>query len=139
MFDISQECGLDTEGLRLISELSKLRRRGALGNHSVATFLSVILLLKDSTTVAEPVSLLPAGRKSPPPKLLSSDDEGSPPTIPSTLRSIPHFYPSLPPKHTYLRTPVRIPAPLCIRASFIVFAIAVPTKEAGPAIIREET
>ena len=30
MFDISQECGLDTDGLRLTSELSKLRRRGKL-------------------------------------------------------------------------------------------------------------
>jgi len=70
----------------LTSELSKLRRRG-------------------STAVVEPLSLLPTGRKSPPPKLLSSDDEASPPTIPSTLRSIPHFYPNLPPKHTYLRTP----------------------------------
>ena len=30
MFDISQECGLDTEGLQLTSELSKLRRRGTL-------------------------------------------------------------------------------------------------------------
>ena len=30
MFDISEECGLDTESLRLTSELSKLRRRGTL-------------------------------------------------------------------------------------------------------------
>ncbi|KAH9007046.1 hypothetical protein EDB86DRAFT_3034882 [Lactarius hatsudake] len=86
MFDICQECGLETEDLRITSELSKLRRRGP-------------------TSITEPVSLLPAGRRSPPPKLLSSDDESSPPTIPSSLRSIPHFYPNLPPKHTYLRTP----------------------------------
>ncbi|KAI9448259.1 hypothetical protein H4582DRAFT_2068782 [Lactarius indigo] len=88
MFDICQECGLETEDLRITSELSKLRRRGP-------------------TSIAEPVSLLPAGRRSPPPKLLSSDDESSPPTIPSSLRSIPHFYPNLPPKHTYLRTPAK--------------------------------
>jgi transcription initiation factor TFIID subunit 8 len=30
MLDISQECGLETDGLRLTSELSKLRRRGML-------------------------------------------------------------------------------------------------------------
>ena len=30
MFDISEECGLDTDSLRLTSELSKLRRRGTL-------------------------------------------------------------------------------------------------------------
>ena len=72
-------------------------------------FLSLLRVhFKDSTAVNESLSLLPAGRKSPPPKLLSSDDEGSPPTVPSTLRSIPHFHPNLPPKHTYLRTPVRV-------------------------------
>ncbi|KAI0307381.1 hypothetical protein B0F90DRAFT_1946323, partial [Multifurca ochricompacta] len=87
MFDITQEYGLETEDLRLTSELSKLRCRGA------------------AVVVAEPVSLLPAGRRSSPPKLLPSDDESSPPALPSTLRSIPHFYPNLPPKHTYLRTP----------------------------------
>ncbi|KAH9999383.1 hypothetical protein BJV77DRAFT_1064288 [Russula vinacea] len=86
MFDISQESGLETDSLRLTSELSKLRRRG-------------------STTINESMTLLPAERRSPPPKLLSSDDESSPPTMPSTLRSIPHFCPNLPPKHTYLRTP----------------------------------
>jgi len=75
----------------------------------VILLLSLLrVYLKDSTTVNESLTLLPAGRKSPLPKLLSSDDEGSPPTIPSTLRSIPHFYPNLPPKHTYLRTPVRV-------------------------------
>ncbi|KAI9507696.1 hypothetical protein F5148DRAFT_1276087 [Russula earlei] len=86
MFDISHQCGLDTDDLRLTSELSKWRRRA-------------------STTINESMALLHAERKSPPPKLLSSDDEGSPPSIPNTLRTIPHFYPTLPPKHTYLRTP----------------------------------
>jgi len=86
MYDICQESGLETEDLRITSELSKLRRRGP-------------------TSITEPVSLLPSGRRSPPPKLLSSDDESSPPMVPSSLRSIPHFYPNLPPKHTYLRTP----------------------------------
>ncbi|KAI0003030.1 hypothetical protein BJV74DRAFT_713742, partial [Russula compacta] len=94
MFDMCQESGLETDSLRLTSELSKLRRRGTLDG-----------CFKGPTTTNETVALLPAGRKSPPPKLLPSDEESSPPTIPSTLRSIPHFYPSLPPKHTYLRTP----------------------------------
>ncbi|KAI0269205.1 hypothetical protein BC834DRAFT_865283 [Gloeopeniophorella convolvens] len=86
MLDICQDCEIDVEDLRLTSELSKLRRRG-------------------STFPTEPVALLHSDRKSPSPRLLSSDDEGSPPTVPSTLRSIPHYYPNLPPKHTYLRTP----------------------------------
>ncbi|KAI0284993.1 hypothetical protein BGY98DRAFT_910261 [Russula aff. rugulosa BPL654] len=79
MFDICQECGLETDSLRLTSELSKLRSRV----HEFA----------------------PSKTQVSPAKLLSSDDESSPPTIPSSLRSIPHFYPNLPPKHTYLRTP----------------------------------
>lgn len=41
------------------------------------------------------------------PELLQSDDEGSTPTIPTTLRQIPSNFPPLPPKHTYLKTPVR--------------------------------
>ena len=71
--------------------------------------LLLTVSLKGPISITEPVSLLPSGRRSPPPKLLSSDDESSPPTVPTSLRSIPHFYPNLPPKHTYLRTPVRIP------------------------------
>ncbi|KAI0316987.1 hypothetical protein OF83DRAFT_1059435 [Amylostereum chailletii] len=46
----------------------------------------------------------PSAHKSPP-KLLDSDDEDTTSQIPSTLRALPHFYPALPPKHTYLRTP----------------------------------
>lgn len=53
------------------------------------------------------ITLLPPPPRSPSPELLSSDDEGVPPTIPMTLRPLPHYAPPLPPKHTYLRTPVR--------------------------------
>ncbi|TFY69450.1 hypothetical protein EVG20_g3164 [Dentipellis fragilis] len=52
-----------------------------------------------------PLQLIPASQESPLPKMLSSEDEGSQPTVPATLRTIPHYYPPLPPKHTYLRTP----------------------------------
>lgn len=54
------------------------------------------------------MQLLPPPSRSPSPELLSSDDEGVPPTIPMTLRPLPHYVPPLPPKHTYLRTPVRL-------------------------------
>ncbi|KIM67871.1 hypothetical protein SCLCIDRAFT_106764 [Scleroderma citrinum Foug A] len=43
------------------------------------------------------------------PELLQSDDEGSTPTIPTTLRQIPSNFPPLPPKHTYLKTPASPP------------------------------
>ncbi|RDX53223.1 hypothetical protein OH76DRAFT_1399852 [Lentinus brumalis] len=52
------------------------------------------------------IQLLPPPSRSPSPELLSSDDEGVPPTIPVTLRPLPHYVPPLPPKHTYLRTPI---------------------------------
>ncbi|RPD74346.1 hypothetical protein L226DRAFT_560599 [Lentinus tigrinus ALCF2SS1-7] len=52
------------------------------------------------------MQLLPPPSRSPSPELLSSDDEGAPPTIPMTLRPLPHYVPPLPPKHTYLRTPI---------------------------------
>ncbi|KAI0771931.1 hypothetical protein BD413DRAFT_604070 [Trametes elegans] len=51
------------------------------------------------------ILLLPPSR-SPSPELLSSDDENAPPAIPMTLRPLPHYVPPLPPKHTYLRTPI---------------------------------
>ncbi|KAI0637877.1 hypothetical protein C8Q77DRAFT_1153577 [Trametes polyzona] len=53
--------------------------------------------------------LLPPPSRSPSPELLSSDDENAPPAIPMTLRPLPHYVPPLPPKHTYLRTPISPP------------------------------
>ncbi|OCH93549.1 hypothetical protein OBBRIDRAFT_790074 [Obba rivulosa] len=55
------------------------------------------------------IILLPPPSREPSPELLSSDEEGAPPTIPATLRSLPHYIPALPPKHTYLRTPIAPP------------------------------
>jgi hypothetical protein len=106
-------------------------------NYIVALPRRLRICFKGSTTVNESLALLPAERKSPPPKLLSSDDESSPPTIPSTLRSIPHFYPSLPPKHTYLRTPVCIPILLHLHLSH-PNATAFTTKETSVAVFGEE-
>ncbi|GLB33566.1 putative transcription factor TFIID complex subunit 8 C-term [Lyophyllum shimeji] len=54
-------------------------------------------------------TLLAAPPCPPSPKLLPSDDEGTPITIPPTLRMLPHHIPTLPPKHTYLRTPASPP------------------------------
>ncbi|KAI0370204.1 hypothetical protein BV20DRAFT_966828 [Pilatotrama ljubarskyi] len=56
-----------------------------------------------------PMLLLPPPSRSPSPELLSSDDENAPPAIPMTLRPLPHYVPPLPPKHTYLRTPISPP------------------------------
>ncbi|KIM45841.1 hypothetical protein M413DRAFT_440888 [Hebeloma cylindrosporum] len=56
-----------------------------------------------------PATLLPPRSRSPSPELLGSDDEDAPSTVPTTLRNLPEYFPSLPPKHTYLQTPASPP------------------------------
>ncbi|KAF8626766.1 hypothetical protein AX15_004699 [Amanita polypyramis BW_CC] len=68
-------------------------------------------LNKKRYTVPQPhvPTLLPARPCSPAPELLPSDDEETGPTIPPTLSGLPKYFPELPPKHTYLRTPASPP------------------------------
>ena len=56
----------------------------------------------------EATALVPPPSRSPSPELLPSDDEDQP-LIPMTLRGHLQYMPRLPPKHTYLRTPVSAP------------------------------
>jgi len=53
-----------------------------------------------------PTKLTFSASRSSSPDLLASDDESGPPIIPTTLRGLPPYFPQLPPKHTYLQTPV---------------------------------
>ena len=53
-----------------------------------------------------PMTLLAPPSRSPSPELLASDDEDASSMIPTTLKSLPSYFPDLPPKHTYLQTPV---------------------------------
>ncbi|KAF5388266.1 hypothetical protein D9615_000173 [Tricholomella constricta] len=64
---------------------------------------------KTNVAAVHAPTLLPPPSRSPSPDLLPSDDEGAPITIPSTLRTLPSYFPTLPPKHTYLRTPASPP------------------------------
>ncbi|KAG5646434.1 hypothetical protein DXG03_003484 [Asterophora parasitica] len=59
--------------------------------------------------VLQAPTLQPPPSRSPSPDMLPSDDEGAPITIPQTLRALPSYFPTLPPKHTYLRTPASPP------------------------------
>ncbi|KAI0068988.1 hypothetical protein BV25DRAFT_1783960, partial [Artomyces pyxidatus] len=88
LLEACDECGLELEDLQLVAQLSKLRKKDAVNAVS-----------------AKPLTLVLAPPRAPPPKLLDSDDEDGSTAVPTTLRTIPHYYPSLPPKHTYLRTP----------------------------------
>jgi len=54
------------------------------------------------------IHLLPPKSRSPSPDLLNSDDEDTAPTVPQTLRMLPSHFPPLPPKHTYMKTPVNL-------------------------------
>ncbi|KZT72658.1 hypothetical protein DAEQUDRAFT_762928 [Daedalea quercina L-15889] len=85
----SEEWGLETNALhRFAIQARKKRRHGS------------------------SMELLPPPSRSPSPELLPSDDEDAVPIVPATLRQLPwneRYLPALPPKHTYLRTPVAIP------------------------------
>lgn len=56
-----------------------------------------------------PITLVAPSSRSPSPELLASDDEDASSTIPTTLKSLPSYFPDLPPKHTYLQTPASPP------------------------------
>lgn len=86
-----EELGLQTNDLHETEVASRKRKR-------------------ESTNVMEIVPVLVAApSRSPSPELLSSDDEGLSAIIPATLHSHPYYLPPLPPKHTYLRTPIAPP------------------------------
>ncbi|KAI0688555.1 hypothetical protein BC835DRAFT_1443093 [Cytidiella melzeri] len=86
-----EQVGYHTNDLHRVVVASRKRKRGKSHEIEIAA------------------QLVPPPSRSPSPDLLSSDDEGVPPVIPATLRLHPHHLPPLPPKHTYLRTPVPPP------------------------------
>jgi len=75
--------------------------------------------------------LIPPPSRSPSPELLPSEDEGTAIVIPLTLRMLPSYYPSLPPKHTYLMTPVRISLVVRVGIQLDLFVQASPPKRAA--------
>ncbi|KAK7060330.1 hypothetical protein VNI00_001095 [Paramarasmius palmivorus] len=91
--DLLRTCddyGLSTDHLRKVKAKTVKRKR-------------------KSPEIVQPPTLAPPESRSPSPELLPSDDEGIPPVIPTTIRSLPNTYPTLPPKHTYLQTPASPP------------------------------
>ena len=74
--------------------------------------------------------LLPA--PTPPlPRMINVDDDEPGLVIPATLRSIPHYTPALPPKHTYLRTPVWSPCSEYFLFTESIFPQVAPMKKAA--------
>ena len=54
-----------------------------------------------------PLELVKSDSRPNSPELLHSDDEETSAITPTTLSNLPQYFPGLPPKHTYLQTPVR--------------------------------
>ncbi|KZW03941.1 hypothetical protein EXIGLDRAFT_715969 [Exidia glandulosa HHB12029] len=107
MFEaVSEVKGLDIAGMR---RTSKKRKRTKMR----------------STALVTPKS------PSPQPELLGSDDEGTQPPIPMTLRWNPPHIPKLPPKHTYLRNTAPITKPRTQASS------ALDRKLANAALVQE--
>ncbi|KAG7097187.1 hypothetical protein E1B28_004559 [Marasmius oreades] len=91
--DLLRTCddyGISTESLRKVKSKTLRRRRKA-------------------PDMVRPHQLTSLEPRSPSPELLPSDDEETPASIPATIRSLPNVYPALPPKHTYLQTPISPP------------------------------
>ncbi len=105
LLSASEDYNLEPSEIRRLTKKSRKRKRGASSSITFQhpPFQSVFRLV---TGGESPVALLPPPPRPPSPELLSPDEEGVPPSIPVTLRPLPHYVPPLPPKHTYLRTPV---------------------------------
>jgi len=83
------ERDLDLEQLKKVAGGPRGKKRKSSDPHHIQ---AMTLLLPESTP--------------PLPRMINVDDDEPGLVIPATLRSIPHYTPALPPKHTYLRTPV---------------------------------
>ncbi|KZP24603.1 hypothetical protein FIBSPDRAFT_735513 [Athelia psychrophila] len=93
----SQDWQMDPKELRRVGVKSMAKRRKG------ATPLTTSLYPTNAPT------LIPPPPRSPSPDMLNSDDEDTLPIVPSTLRALPNYFPALPAKHTYLRTPISPP------------------------------
>jgi Transcription factor TFIID complex subunit 8 C-term len=87
----------------------------------------------------EATILQPPPSRSPSPDLLPSDDEDVHPAVPNTLRGLPLYMPNLPPKHTYLRTPVGCLISDARPILRYLILTALTTQKSCAPILREET
>jgi transcription initiation factor TFIID subunit 8 len=93
--------GLTTKDLRrTIRKGNRKRKRG------MSSMNSGLGRVSHAVPAARPVTLQNPPDRVPSPTLLPSDDEGALPHLPPTMRYLPPHFPPLPPRHTYLRTPV---------------------------------
>lgn len=101
--------GLEPKDLYRMGQLTKKRRQSESSPPPNTRFLNRLSSYTDNPEMGTTV-LVPPPSRSTSPELLPSDDEGTTPVVPVTLRTLPQNFhlPALPPKHTYLRTPVSV-------------------------------
>lgn len=102
-----EERNVDPEQLKKVASGLRGKKRKSLGSRLLPILLSTRLITPvDSHHIHAATLVLP--EPTPPlPRMINTDEDEPGLVIPATLRSIPHYTPTLPPKHTYLRTPVR--------------------------------
>lgn len=98
-----EDFNLPPKDLYKVKILAKKRKRGT---YYFSIILHPIIHEPGQAFSTGPMTLLAPSSRSPSPELLASDDEDASSTIPTTLKSLPSYFPDLPPKHTYLQTPV---------------------------------
>lgn len=105
----TQDHGLEPKDLYRMGQLTKKRRQSESFSPHNDGLPSNWFANADNPEMGTTV-LVPPPSRSPSPELLPSDDEGTTPVVPVTLRTLPQNFhlPALPPKHTYLRTPVSV-------------------------------
>ena len=90
-------------------------------------------------TKVGPIELVKSISRSSSPELLSSDDEGASAIAPTTLNNLPQYFPGLPPKHTYLQTPVCFLHPnFCSYITLHSLNLGFTSEEGCPAIVGKE-
>ena len=104
-----KERNVDPEQLKKVAGGPRGEKRKSLGVFSLPSVQNAINHIPTDPHHIRTATLLLPEPTPPLPRMINAGDDEPGLVIPATLRSIPHYTPALPPKHTYLRTPVWLP------------------------------
>jgi transcription initiation factor TFIID subunit 8 len=102
-----KERNVDVDQLRMVSPGPRGKKRESSGARLLPIMLTTQLIIPLDPHQIQAATLVLPEPTPPLPRMINTDEDEPGLVIPATLRSIPHYTPTLPPKHTYLRTPVR--------------------------------
>jgi len=116
-----EDFDLTPKKLNKVNKVTAKRRKGMRSVHRSSLYLNASPGRKGGLRM-RPIELVKTVSRSPSPELFASDDEehSTASTVATTLTNLPVGFPKLPPKHTYLQTPVRFSTFI-----FILFLTAV--------------